>query len=694
MKLYYFRILLLFFLIIIIFGFISQLIWINKHWPIESKPLITNWNNINWSSSLLSSSKLSLSTTKAIKMNDVIISIIIPTYGINKKKLYKTITSIISQDVFIQTEIIIINDGYSESLFRSFVNEYNAKYPPDEVEIMENYDGKVGGQYVRFLSNPEHEGIGGARNFGISHARGIWVQMMNENDELQSSYYKEILSTINLQSSNSSLLNPGRINVIITDVDIDKDALKAKQLIANVVKFPHSDNFHCCGMVLKLVFDSGLVYSNLIPDGWEDYDFWIRMDSLYGIEAMFVEKPLYIIGGNDEKKALHSVDHLSKYCKDHGNVCNSFLQLHNPCSYDKIEVLKSFEVVYDHIKQTKEIPKKELVEKEGIKGNLFAQQLLEMKTHSAETAPMNALKKYYDNRHCDKCQESISLVQNLADHQDQEAEMSLFHMIIVTPGSDSIWGKMLRHAVVGILDNNINAKLVVHTDLKMSQVFDFKFWLYYKNRILLFPLHCHSVVAAMNKMTDIDKNVVNRFGDGQFYYYSHFKDYARLLILYSFGGIYLDTDVILRKSVTHLQNSISQADDDYINGALMSFSRHSPLMKTCLDNINTVYDSLHWNTNGPNWISIMKKKESNTSDSKFNVLQNGVFYHTSWENMNGLVSVQVPVDEYERKSEHLGYHFYGKAFYSKMYSIESTSLLGHALQSTCRPSIMACIELV
>jgi hypothetical protein len=61
----------------------------------------------------------------------------------------------------------------------------------------------------------------------------------------------------------------------------------------------------------------------------------------------------------------------------------------------------------------------------------------------------------------------------------------------------------------------------------------------------------------------------------------------------------------------------------------------------------------------------------------------------------GLTEVRISSSEYDdRKEFNLGYHFWGKFFYSEEDRvIADTSLLGFALQNTCRPDIMDCVVL-
>ncbi|CAG0919642.1 unnamed protein product [Notodromas monacha] len=65
----------------------------------------------------------------------------------------------------------------------------------------------------------------------------------------------------------------------------------------------------------------------------------------------------------------------------------------------------------------------------------------------------------------------------------------------------------------------------------------------------------------------------------------HTSDVLRYATLFKYGGLYLDTDVIVIKSMTDLVNALGIESNDLINGAVMAFVKHHPVMKCCLMDI-------------------------------------------------------------------------------------------------------------
>ncbi|XP_030470850.2 uncharacterized protein At4g19900 isoform X1 [Syzygium oleosum] len=84
-------------------------------------------------------------------------------------------------------------------------------------------------------------------------------------------------------------------------------------------------------------------------------------------------------------------------------------------------------------------------------------------------------------------------------------------------------------------------------------------------------------------------------------YPTHFSELIRLAALYKYGGIYIDFDVIVLKSLSSLNNTVgleSQLDRQSLNGAVMAFRRHSPFIMECLREFYSVYDDTQFRWNG------------------------------------------------------------------------------------------------
>ncbi|KAL3523024.1 hypothetical protein ACH5RR_015858 [Cinchona calisaya] len=84
------------------------------------------------------------------------------------------------------------------------------------------------------------------------------------------------------------------------------------------------------------------------------------------------------------------------------------------------------------------------------------------------------------------------------------------------------------------------------------------------------------------------------------YYATHYSELIRLAALYKYGGIYLDSDVIVLKQLLSLNSTVGLEDEqneNALNGAVMAFIKHSPFLMECLTEFYASYDDtlLRWN---------------------------------------------------------------------------------------------------
>ncbi|KAK9062319.1 hypothetical protein SSX86_019505 [Deinandra increscens subsp. villosa] len=84
------------------------------------------------------------------------------------------------------------------------------------------------------------------------------------------------------------------------------------------------------------------------------------------------------------------------------------------------------------------------------------------------------------------------------------------------------------------------------------------------------------------------------------FYPTHYSELIRLAALYKYGGIYLDSDVIVLKPLDSLSNMVGLEDESSasnLNGAVMAFRKHSPFIMECMMEFYASYDdtNLRWN---------------------------------------------------------------------------------------------------
>ncbi|XP_062094249.1 uncharacterized protein LOC133800310 [Humulus lupulus] len=140
----------------------------------------------------------------------------------------------------------------------------------------------------------------------------------------------------------------------------------------------------------------------------------------------------------------------------------------------------------------------------------------------------------------------------------------------------------------------------------------------------------------------------------------------RLVMLYKYGGVYLDTDVVVLRDFTELRNAIGAQSVDAVskewtrlNGAVMVFDVNHPLLVDFMKEFASSFDGNRWGHNGPYLVSrvIERVKERSSSSSmaasstlsrsSFVVLPPKAFYPVTWHRIERLM--KKPANESESR---------------------------------------------
>ncbi|CAK9206355.1 unnamed protein product [Sphagnum troendelagicum] len=84
-------------------------------------------------------------------------------------------------------------------------------------------------------------------------------------------------------------------------------------------------------------------------------------------------------------------------------------------------------------------------------------------------------------------------------------------------------------------------------------------------------------------------------------FHLHYTDLLRLGVLYKYGGVYMDMDVIVLKPLDSLCNTVGSEifanGEVCLNGAIMAFNKSSPFLRQCVEEFTATYNDtlLEWN---------------------------------------------------------------------------------------------------
>lgn len=117
----------------------------------------------------------------------------------------------------------------------------------------------------------------------------------------------------------------------------------------------------------------------------------------------------------------------------------------------------------------------------------------------------------------------------------------------------------------------------------------------------------------------------------------------RLALLYKFGGIYIDADVIILKNFTNLRNVIGAQTIDLktgnwsrLNNAVMIFDKNHPLLLQFIQEFATTFDGNKWGHNGPYLVSRVISRLNQNPGFNLTVLPPSAFYPVVWNKIKTL----------------------------------------------------------
>lgn len=170
----------------------------------------------------------------------------------------------------------------------------------------------------------------------------------------------------------------------------------------------------------------------------------------------------------------------------------------------------------------------------------------------------------------------------------------------------------------------------------------------------------------------------------------------RLSLLYKFGGIYLDTDVIVLKNLSGLRNTIgAQAMDSEtknwtrLNNAILIFDKNHPLVWKFIQEFALTFNGNKWGHNGPYLVSRVAARVNGRPGFNFTVLPPSAFYPVNWSRIRSLFRrpttgvhsrwVSKKLEFIRRESFAL--HLWNRQ--SKLLRIEERSIIDHIMVDCC-----------
>jgi Alpha 1,4-glycosyltransferase conserved region/Glycosyltransferase sugar-binding region containing DXD motif len=206
----------------------------------------------------------------------------------------------------------------------------------------------------------------------------------------------------------------------------------------------------------------------------------------------------------------------------------------------------------------------------------------------------------------------------LSSVEDTPNRLPTFH-IVISSGQDSLTTLNMR-CIESIFYHHPTAKLIIHSNQQsgllsgiqhpklrplLQRGYDIQVNFYQPEAVL------RSTLAI--PISHIDQNLaqefLNKMTTGELqkepYWYANEANLMRLCLLYSQGGIYLDTDVVLLNHILAANPALDNVmgrhkDGKKFHNAVMKFTQPgNPFLAAVLDDMFLHYNGTKWGNNGP-----------------------------------------------------------------------------------------------
>ena len=234
----------------------------------------------------------------------------------------------------------------------------------------------------------------------------------------------------------------------------------------------------------------------------------------------------------------------------------------------------------------------------------------------------------------------IPMKSGLTGHSYNE-DVLTFHLIFTTSKKDKIaetksqTGQFNWHhwrSIESIFYHHPNAQVVIHSNTLQQSLFDVLTEAGYSIQVQHYNLKELLVgTPAESFLSKLDSTRKGR------YWYSNEGNLLRMLILYQQGGIYMDIDIYVTKSLHTLKpNSIGWQDkfNLNLNGAFLKFEKGNSFLLACLNEFAAHYDGNVWGRNGPKLLTrVYHELMNKNGHADVNVVNYKFFYMIHYSDM-------------------------------------------------------------
>ncbi|NWS70648.1 A4GAT galactosyltransferase, partial [Crotophaga sulcirostris] len=176
----------------------------------------------------------------------------------------------------------------------------------------------------------------------------------------------------------------------------------------------------------------------------------------------------------------------------------------------------------------------------------------------------------------------------------------------------------------------------------------------------------------------------------ELYFFPVLSDACRIVIMWKFGGIYLDTDFIVLKNLKNLTNALGLQDDDILNGAFLSFKPKHKFIELCMQDFVDKYNGRIWAHQGPHLLTRVFKKWCSISHIHQNMSCNGVralspeaLYPICWQKWKKIFEAISSSELHKLLRNTYAVHVWNKLSHGTRLEITSQAFLAQLYSQSC-----------
>ncbi|XP_067907387.1 lactosylceramide 4-alpha-galactosyltransferase-like [Heterodontus francisci] len=167
-------------------------------------------------------------------------------------------------------------------------------------------------------------------------------------------------------------------------------------------------------------------------------------------------------------------------------------------------------------------------------------------------------------------------------------------------------------------------------------------------------------------------------------------DACRLVIMWKYGGIYLDTDIIVFKNLRNLTNSIGREQQYLLNSAFLAFDQHHDFIGHCLMDFVEHFNGWIWGHQGPQLVTrVLKKWCQKKSITKIRqckgvrMLPPEAFYPIRWQDWKKYFEVMSKSETQQLLKNSYAVHIWNKKSHGTPFRIGSKVMIDQLSSAYC-----------